>query len=101
MLPDYEKVSFPDMQPVDLAFIMPLAHTEDQEFIKQFLQLDPQQRLSAEQGIRLDYFAKSSFSCRPYEMSAVQAVTKLSGGAKKVKKPISSIEELINYQFDS
>lgn len=100
-LPDYEKVSFPEMQPVDLAFIMPLAHEEDRAFIQRFLQLDPQKRLTAEEGSRLDYFSQFPFPCRSYEMSTVQAVTKLSSGSKKVKKPIGSIEEFLNYQFDS
>lgn len=55
-LPDYSKVSFPDLQPVELRHIIPHAHHEDIQFINNFLQLDPSKRMNATEALLLPYF---------------------------------------------
>ena len=40
-LPDYGKVIFPDMEPMDIGLFIPRAHPEDLEFLETMLVLNP------------------------------------------------------------
>jgi hypothetical protein len=45
-LPDYSKVSFPDMEAINLATLIPNCQPEDIQFIEFMLKLCPEQRLT-------------------------------------------------------
>ena len=55
-LPDYKKVSFPLMPPVDLSLLIPHADSRDVSFLHSLLQLNPKRRSTAEQARDDPYF---------------------------------------------
>lgn len=55
-LPDFNKLSFPAMLPIDLAMLIPHAHPLDIVFLKTILCLDPMSRSSASHLVQSDYF---------------------------------------------
>lgn len=56
MLPDYSKVSFPNMKPLPLSLVLPQAHPDDLHFLAHLLVLDPARRMSAQDALCLPYF---------------------------------------------
>ena len=63
-LPDYAKVSFPNLLPLDMhAMLMPHAHPQDVEFLKTLLVLDPAQRVTAAAAAQSAYFLKQPLPC--------------------------------------
>lgn len=61
-LPDYSKVCFPNMSPVDFCYILPTADSEERAFIKLFLVLDPVKRMEAHSALSLPYFHTAPFA---------------------------------------
>lgn len=55
-LPDYDKVSFPDLVPVDLCALLPSCRPQDVRFLQTMLVLDPVQRSTAARIAACDYF---------------------------------------------
>jgi serine/threonine protein kinase len=99
-LPDYGKVSFPDFDPVPLPLLLPEAHSDDLQFISHFFQLDPKKRLSASDGLQLNYFQKPPL---PTESTTLYCLDVLLGPdehstkpRKGQPKPISSVEEFLD-----
>jgi serine/threonine protein kinase len=62
-LPDYNKVSFPTLLPVDLRVIMPHASPSDVAFLLTLLCLDPMERNTAEQARDSLYFKELPLPC--------------------------------------
>ena len=63
-LPDYAKVSFPNLVPLDLhSLVMPHAHADDVAFLRSLLVLDPAQRSSAAAAVACDYFQQLPLPC--------------------------------------
>jgi hypothetical protein len=62
-LPDYSKVSFPTLQPVDLKILIPHAVSNDIEFFLSMLCLDPARRATAEQAKNSCYFTQYPLAC--------------------------------------
>lgn len=92
-LPDFEKVHFQEMSPVDLRLVMPGANDEDLEFIKRFLVLDPSKRLSAEKALfEIPYFIVEPIPCKPFQLELPHTSSKPH---KQGRKPIASIEQLL------
>lgn len=60
-LPDFQKVSFPDMVPLGPEMFMPEAHADDTSFLMaHFLQLAPQQRLTARAALTHPYLTTTA-----------------------------------------
>lgn len=67
-LPDYGKVTFPDMSPIDLHVVLPHAHPIDIDFLKRLLQLNPASRPTASE-LRTDrYFFEHPVPACPSEL---------------------------------
>ena len=63
-LPDYAKVSFPNLLPLDMhAMLLPHAHPQDVDFLKTLLVLDPAKRVTAAAAAQSGYFLKQPFPC--------------------------------------
>jgi serine/threonine protein kinase len=58
-LPDFDKISFPNMKPVDLSLLMAHARPDDVEFLRTMLCLDPLKRHTASRIISDEYFKRS------------------------------------------
>lgn len=56
LLPDYSKVSFPDLVPVDFCTLLPSCRPPDVQFLRSMLVLDPARRHSAASIVASDYF---------------------------------------------
>lgn len=56
LLPDYGKVSFPDMVPLDLHLLLPHAQPQDVSFLQTILRLDPASRATALEARSDEYF---------------------------------------------
>ena len=56
LLPDYSRVTFPQMEPLDLSMIMPNAHIKDIEFVALSLKLNPKDRINARDALTNKYF---------------------------------------------
>lgn len=85
LLPDYEKISFPEMEAVDLQLLLPTASVSDIVFLKKMLCLDPKARSSCAALSCDEYFYtlplpyaphKLPVSLRPAE-EAVDPINKL------------------------
>jgi hypothetical protein len=48
-LPDFSKVIFPVMQPLNLRVVLPLCSPSEEAFLRAMLQLDPARRLPVDQ----------------------------------------------------
>lgn len=87
LLPDYNKISFPFMAPVNLNTIIPQGDVEDIIFIKTMLQLNPNNRCNAQEIIKNLYFHQEPFPCHQLSIP-IPVVTctnrkKLSNNNKK------------------
>lgn len=67
-LPDFNKLSFPAMSPVDLSLLLPHAHIDDITFLKTLLSLDPYSRSSAAQALQSDYFYRNPIPMLRYDL---------------------------------
>jgi cell cycle related kinase len=67
-LPDYKKVNFPFLAPVDLRFFMPHVSPADIAFLLTLLCLDPARRSSAEQAKSSSYFTERPLPCPKSEL---------------------------------
>lgn len=56
-LPDYNKVSFPDLAPIDFKLLLPHLAQEDLDFLLTLIRLDPASRATASSASRSLYFA--------------------------------------------
>ena len=54
-LPDYKKISFPNLPSIDLQLLIPHASTADITFLRTLLILDPMQRVTAQVARDCDY----------------------------------------------
>ena len=102
-LPDYCKVNFPNMLPLDLSVVFPGVHQDDISFIAKFIVLDPASRLSAAQALRDDYFTTAPLpapaSClyvplRPNNNTSTNKNINVLAGAGK--QPVTSVDSFIN-----
>ena len=55
-LPDYNKISFPDLQPLSLRSMIPNASNAAIHLLQYFLRYNPEERCTAEEGMRQDWF---------------------------------------------
>jgi len=94
-LPDYSKVSFPNMQPLSLSLVLPQAHPADLHFLAHLMVLDPARRMSAQDALRLPYFHQDS--PLPSPASAIHVPRREnqlpSSGGKS--KPVDSVESFL------
>lgn len=90
-LPDYCKVNFPDMEPLNLSLIAPHAHPEDLDFISNFLQLDPGKRATAREGLKLPYLSTNPLPGDPSSFHVPSRATSNNSTSKKDK--IESLED--------
>lgn len=70
-LPDYNKVSFPPMQPLDPVLVLPTSSPQAREFIFRMLCLNPQSRFSAKQAMRHLYLQDVASVCPPDIVSLI------------------------------
>lgn len=59
-LPDFSKVTFPSMEPMDFRVLMPMVTDETIEFVQLLLQLDPSMRISATAALKCSFFTPST-----------------------------------------
>lgn len=90
-LPDYGKVNFPDMAPVDLQLVIPHAHKDDVRFLKLLLQLNPSNRPTAAEIKSDSYFFEppvpaSPMGLRPPPRSGLGSQQRVALSAEEVAK---------------
>jgi len=68
-LPDFNKLSFPMMSPIDLVLLIPHAHAEDIAFLKTLLCLDPSSRSTATKALQSQYFYTHPVPMLRYDLS--------------------------------
>lgn len=90
-LPDYSKVSFPNMAPVPLQVALPGAHPEDVAFLAAMLVLDPSQRLTAGAALQLSYLTAQAPLPAPAAMLRVPQRSQGGSGTQR-PKPVASVE---------
>jgi len=78
-LPDYSKVSFPDMEPVDLTLLVPHASRPSLDFLSSLLQLNPSTRLTATEAMRHSFLLDAP-EFHP-DLSSFNISRKSDGGA--------------------
>jgi cell cycle related kinase len=101
-LPDYSKVSFPNMPALDLRLVLPAAHPQEVAFLSRLLALDPSRRLGALEALQLDYFQSAPL---PAPAAAVHVPLRIMGKAAHagggVGKPVASVESFLRDVVDT
>ena len=100
LLPDYSKIFFPDMIPIDLSIIMPNAHPTDMEFLKLLLILDPKKRITANDARNHKYFIDFPLPCSCNEIPVLKRGI-INNSNKKVFKTSDDIIQLLQKQLIS
>ena len=96
-LPDYNKVSFPNLAPLDLKLLLPHLAREDLDFLQTLIRLDPASRATASSASCSQYFTSPP---RPQEfLSDVIPVRHLELPAPRTNiafgdKSLQSVEEV-------
>lgn len=92
-LPDYNKISFPQTEPIPLEELVPDACEDALNLLKQFLVYNSKSRISAEKAILHLYFFTEPLPCHPTELKIPSHERKRNGHAPKafdVTQPIES-----------
>jgi hypothetical protein len=98
-LPDYSKVSFPNMAPLPLAAVLPAVHTEDLALLATLLVLDPARRLSAQEAVQSPYF--TSQSPRPAAAGSLAVPRGETQAVVDQKcKPVTSVDQFMREIVD-
>jgi hypothetical protein len=98
-LPDYSKVSFPNMAPLPLAAVLPAVHAEDLALLATLLVLDPARRLSAQEAVQSPYFTSQS----PLPAAAGSLAVPRRGtpaAADQKCKPVTSVDQFMREIVD-
>ena len=92
-LPDYSKVSFPNMTPLPLGLVLPQAHPADLHLLEYLLVLDPARRMTAQDALRLPYFNIDAPLPSPASAIVVpRRVRSAPGAAGGKEKLVDSVE---------
>jgi serine/threonine protein kinase len=93
-LPDFDKISFPEMAPLELSTVLPMCHSDDLAFLRGMLQLDPAARLTATSLLQHQYFSQAPLPAKTTELTVPRRGAGASAGARRprVMKP----EEVIS-----
>ena len=97
-LPDYNKVSFPDLVPIDMKLVIPNAENEDINFLETMICLDPNARATASEAVNSDYFLKHPHpaedlsSCVHLRKTTPASGVSVKREKKKEKKALDTIE---------
>lgn len=85
-LPDYSKIIFPDMQPVQLDLLLPHVSESGIDFLRLFLQLDPALRATASEALtqHADFFYGNSPGTAP----PMAALAELPKPPPRTSKPV-------------
>jgi hypothetical protein len=99
-LPDYSKVSFPQMQALALPLVLPAAHPEEVAFLSRLLVLDPSRRLGAEEALRAEYFQRAPL---PAPAAALHVPLRVQGQKAQggLGKPVASVEAFLREVIDN
>lgn len=89
-LPDYPKVSFPNLVPRDLSEVVPMADQSDLDFLRQILVLDPKKRLTSTAACQHAYFFQHPLPVHPSSL----IVPRRSAPVKR-EKVVTSVEEAL------
>jgi cell cycle related kinase len=90
-LPDFSKVKFPEMQPLDMRMIFPRLAPEDIAFIQIMLKLNPAERMTATDILDHEYFvthplpSRSSLLTIPRRRSRRREALKLGKGQSEAE----------------
>lgn len=103
-LPDYSKVSFPDLVPVDLQLLVPNVEKPDVDFLRHMIRLSPETRTTASRLCSSEYFKMPPL---PAQMLAeVVPERKLILAANRMKVPETKaldsrekVEEMLESYF--
>jgi serine/threonine protein kinase len=98
LLPDFSKVSFPNMHPLALPLLLPQSHHADLTFLSTLLQLNPLSRSSAKQALSNRYFYVAPLPC--VVSSSLLLPTNSEGHELKEEKPISSLKQFQTQVID-
>mmetsp|Transcript_348 Transcript_348/g.479 ORF Transcript_348/g.479 Transcript_348/m.479 type:complete len:363 (+) Transcript_348:37-1125(+) len=107
-LPDYSKVSFPNIPPLDLRLILPQVHVDEVAFIQSLLTLDPEKRLTAATAIRSSFFstnpAPSNVLTFPIPIRKSAAIAGGGGGVNAQQrqgqtkgKKVATVQDFLDY----
>lgn len=98
-LPDYCKISFPQMNPVDLGVIITTASEVDIQFLYLSIQLDPKKRMSCQNILLHEYF---SIDPLPFLTCDFPVLERKNSPTATVSEDLSEakILELINGTFE-
>ena len=94
-LPDYSKVSFPNMQPLPLSLVLPQAHPADLHFLAHLLVLDPARRMSAQDALLLPYFHQDSPLPSAASAIVVPLRAKQATANSGKSKPVDSVDSFL------
>jgi hypothetical protein len=97
-LPDYSKVSFPNMAPLPLAAVLPAVHAEDLALLATLLVLDPARRLSAQEAVQSPYFTSHPLPAAAGSL-AVPRREKQTAVDQKCK-PVTSVDQFMREIVD-
>jgi serine/threonine protein kinase len=78
LLPDYNKIAFPTMEPIDFSYIMPCANIEDINFLMKLLVLNPKSRITAKEACSMNYFYTHPLPLSNIDMTAMFEIQKSS-----------------------
>ena len=95
LLPDYSKVGFPTMDPIQLSILIPHAHINDIKLIEKMIVLDPRKRITAHDATRLPYFTEFPRPITHYELKNSLNCNKVIDEIRMSNDKI--ISELTNY----
>lgn len=93
-LPDFSKVKFPDMLPLDFRELFPRLCSDDIEFIHQMLKLNPSHRMSAADLLKHSYFTTFPLPTGCHLLSVPRRQRKRKE-ALKLGKGLSEAEKLV------
>lgn len=99
-LPDFSKIFFPDMKPIDFRIIMSNAHPNDIEFVKLLLVLDPKKRITANDARNHQYFLEFPLPCSCAEIPILKRIDP-SSNKKRVLKNADEVMKLLEEQLVS
>ena len=97
-LPDCDKVSSNTMEQIDLSLIIPTAHNDDLEFLKQILTLNPKHRLTSQESINHKYFIYHLPS--PISHDNIPIINKFSDITKTTFKDLKNIVDYDTLTYD-
>jgi serine/threonine protein kinase len=79
-LPDFNKISFPQMKAIPLSAVIPHASVNDISFLSSLLQLNPKKRQTAKEALSHAYFLQNPLPYPPADLPVPKRTMKKVDG---------------------